>query len=134
MHFYKKWTEKLWLLGIIPLGVYFFILWKYSQNIPHWDDYAIINFVNKFHATDDFFEKIKLIFAQHNEHRIAFTRVIALIITQIHGSLNFQWMIVFGNLALVGILIVLVKFLKRNQLSINYIISNLFSDFPAFNL
>lgn len=114
--------ENIGLIGLIPIYLYFSNLLKYSQNIPHWDDYAIIHFVNKFHATDGFWEKLQLIFAQHNEHRIAITRIVALLITEINGNLNFQWMIVLGNLALVGILIVFIKFLKLNKLSINYII------------
>lgn len=111
-----------WLIGLIPIYLYFKSVFIYSQNIPHWDDYAIIDFVNRFNNSDSFFEKINLIFAQHNEHRIAFTRLIALLIYKLNGSLNFQWFIWFGNFGLVGILIVFYKFLTKIDFSINYLV------------
>ncbi|MES2796228.1 MAG: hypothetical protein V4683_09690 [Bacteroidota bacterium] len=111
-----------WLIGLIPIYLYYKNLLIYSQNIPHWDDYALINFINNYQESDSYFEKIQLIFAQHNEHRIAFTRIISLLIYKVNGSLNFQWMIWMGNFALLGILCIFYRFLKKNQISINYLV------------
>jgi hypothetical protein len=111
-----------WVLGLIPIFIYFNYLKVYGQNIPHWDDYAIRGFIDQFNASDSIGGKLTLIFAQHNEHRIAFTRIVALLIYKINGSLNFLWMIWIGNFALVGILILFIKVLKNNKLSSFYVI------------
>ncbi len=119
---FKVFWKYFWLLGLIPIYLYFKNISIYATNIPHWDDYAIINFLKKFNATSSFFEKTELLFAQHNEHRIAFTRLIALLIFWVKGSFDFRWMIWLGNLALIGILFLFYGFLKRNRLSINYLV------------
>jgi hypothetical protein len=119
---YKNIVWFFWIFGLIPIYFYFKNLLLFSQNIPHWDDYALIAFVNKYNLSSGFFEKVQLIFAQHNEHRIAFTRIVSLFIYKINGSLNFQWMIFVGNFALFGILYLFYSFLKNNRISINYLV------------
>ncbi len=111
-----------WLIVLIPIYLYFYNLYVYGQNIPHWDDYAIRTIVDKIHNSSSFFEKLRLVFAQHNEHRIAFTRIMALITVQIGGQINFLWMQWLGSFALIGMLYLFFKVLKANQLSGNYLI------------
>jgi hypothetical protein len=120
--FIKYSIRFFWVLGIIPIFLYFKNLFTYSQNIPHWDDYALIGFVNKYNATEGISAKISLLCAQHNEHRIAFTRLISLLIYNITGSLNFQWLQYFGSIALLAMLYLFYLVLKRNALSVNYLV------------
>ena len=120
---YDLFWKYFWLIGLIPICFYIKNIALYATNFPHWDDYAIISFLQKYYNSNGFVEKLQLIFAQHNEHRIAFTRIVALIIYKLKGNLDFVWMIWVGNMALIGILYLFYKFLKRNALSINYLVS-----------
>jgi hypothetical protein len=110
-----------WLIGVIPITIYYSYLAAYGQNIPHWDDYAIRNFIDSFNAKTSFLAKIQLIFSQHNEHRIAYTRIVALIIYWFCGLINFKYMMWVGNLSLLCILFLIYKVLKYNKLETFYI-------------
>lgn len=98
---------------ILPAIIYFQKINKYSVNLPYLDDYdAIIAFLNKF-VTVGFKEKIFLLFSQQNEHRIFLSRVIFFIYYKLFGTINFQDLILIGNLFLVGIFFILIHFIRK---------------------
>lgn len=101
------------LFILTPVFIYYWCFQKYAVNIPHWDDFAVRNSLAKFLQTNSFSEKISILFAQHNEHRIFVTRLASLIIFSITGTLNVKLLMFFGFLALVGILILFFKILKK---------------------
>lgn len=105
-------------LILIPIVAFWYIFNKYAINIPHWDDYAVRNSLISFLNTDSFTEKIKILFAQHNEHRIFLTRLTALFIYIIKDTLDFKWMMFLGNLSLVGIFILFFKISKKYNLTL----------------
>jgi|GEM_PF-571981 len=97
-------------IAVLPLGIFFWFFFRYSVNIPHWDDYdAILGPLMTFSELGNAKEKIALIFAQHNEHRVAFDRVIALLTFYLNGSIDFRLLMFIGNMGLVGLLLVLYK-------------------------
>ena len=71
----------------------------FGVNTPHWDDNAIRFFVQDF-SISHFFDLFKL----HNEHRIFFTRVVALKLNWLFGELNFKHMMFVGQVPLIGVL------------------------------
>jgi hypothetical protein len=72
----------------------------FATNVPVRDDYVLLMFVNEFQAASGL-EKLRLVFSLHNEHRIAVTRLISLIVQWISGSLDFRALLLVGNAALV---------------------------------
>lgn len=102
-------------LILIPLALFGYVFQKYAINIPHWDDLAVRNSLADFLTTDSFFQKIKILFAQHNEHRIFLTRIFALFIYAIKGTLDLKLLMLLGNLSLVGILVIFYRFIRHNN-------------------
>lgn len=107
---YNKATIFIFIAILLtPVLFYFSIIAKYSLNIPNLDDYdAILGFLVSFLESSAFTERAKLIFSQHNEHRIFFDRTVALVSYYLFGSVNFKTLIIIGNLGLVAILLLLL--------------------------
>lgn len=105
-------------LILIPLALFGYIFQKYAINIPHWDDLAVRNSLTDFLTTDSFFDKIRILFAQHNEHRIFLTRLFALLVYAIKGTLDLKMLMFLGNLSLIGILCIFYRFSRRNNLDL----------------
>jgi hypothetical protein len=103
-------------LVFIPLVFFGYIFQKYAINIPHWDDLAVRNSLAEYLTSNSFGHKISLLFAQHNEHRIFLTRVFALFVYLIQGTLDLKTLMLAGNLSLVGILFIFYRHNLRNQL------------------
>lgn len=101
---------------MIPLVFFGYIFQKYAINIPHWDDLAVRNSLAEWLTSDSLTHKIKLLFAQHNEHRIFLTRLFALFVYLIKGILDLKALMLLGNLALVGILFIFYRHNQRNRL------------------
>lgn len=104
------------LLTIAPIVLYFYFLSQYAVNIPKWDDHALKAFLLEFHDGDGFLAKFLTFFKQHNEHRIAFDRVITLLVANIHGSIEYRWLMWIGNFTLLGIIGVFLKVFQKNNL------------------
>ncbi len=97
-------------IGII--FIYFTIIFKLVVNIPIADDYmAILRFLVDYSDATTAMEKLKLLFAQHAEHRILFTRLTALFSFWIFGKVNFSFLILVGNFSLVMILFTISRLL-----------------------
>jgi hypothetical protein len=74
----KKFIFRLFCLLSIAL-IYEFSFIVFALNVPKWDDFALIHTISEFNASSSWFSKIQLLFKQHNEHRIFFTRVLSLL-------------------------------------------------------
>lgn len=104
--FKKKW---IFLPALIPIVIYFGWLNCYGINIPLFDDHAFKEFLLQWNKPDSILQKLQLLFSQHNEHRIAYTRIVILAIYGLTGQLNYVYLMWVGNWALLGILLVLYK-------------------------
>ncbi len=113
-----------WALFVIPFAVYFYIVFRYSLNIPIADDYdAALDFLNKFIQVQTLTEKITLLFSQHNEHRIVSTRIAFLIQYYLFQEINFKLSIVVGNIGWIFTVLTLVAYFQRSfNLSIDYLL------------
>jgi hypothetical protein len=98
------------ILFFIPVGVYFFFVIYFSENIPFMDDYdAILKFVIDFAGEESFLKRIHLVFAPHNDHRLVFLHLVVLAQYYVSGVINFQHLIILGNLSVIAILFILWK-------------------------
>jgi len=101
------------LLVTFALIFVYYQLWnRYAINIPKWDDHAFKATLLNFDKADSFGGKVYEIYRQHNEHRVALTRLVSVIDYKIFGHLNFEHLMFFGNLALLVIWWLLTRFFK----------------------
>ncbi|MEO5892816.1 MAG: hypothetical protein ABIQ31_21380 [Ferruginibacter sp.] len=105
-----------WVLNacvLIPPIFYFSIVNTYALNIPYSDDYdAILAFLNKFVSSGST-EKVALLFSQHNEHRILFSRIIFVLYYEAVGAISFRNLIFIGNIELAGVFIIIIYFIRK---------------------
>lgn len=90
------------LLLAIPTVFYFITIYKNAYNFPYEDDFnSALSFVADFAFSRlSFFEKLKLLFSQYNEHRIVFDRLVFLADYYLVGELNFRHLILIGNVSM----------------------------------
>jgi len=107
-----------WLLLSLPFALYLFYIFQYSVDVPLSDDYdAVLGFMNSFLQTENFGKKLGLLFAQHNEHRIVFDRIVFLVQYFIFGKTNFKHLILFGNAGWILTVLILV-FQQKKELNL----------------
>lgn len=112
----------IFCLILLPIVIFLLFFNKYAVNIPHWDDFAVRNSIAQILQTDSYIEKIKILFSQHNEHRIFTTRIAALIIYLIQGTINVKSLMFLGGCSLIGISILFYKILKKYTLKLIYFV------------
>lgn len=101
----------IWIF--IPLLPYFNMVNIYAVNLPYQDDYnAILEFLCKF-KTANVADKFSLMFSQHVEHRLFFSRIIYVLYNDVFGKVNFRDLIFIGNLELVGVFLLFIYFVKK---------------------
>lgn len=105
-----------WLLASLPVLANAWLIARYGLNVPKWDDHALRNFLVNFNQADGVAERLNLLLAQHNEHRIAYDRLVALVLYHLTGEINFVWLMVVGFLSLLGILFVFWKVSRESRL------------------
>jgi hypothetical protein len=99
---------------IIPMGIYAFLVINFSVNIPIWDDYdTVLAYLNMSDSL-----RYQSFFYQHNEHKIAWTRLVIEEYHRIFGEINFIHLIYLGNLALLFIFFLLSAIFKRQKNSL----------------
>lgn len=111
----------IYSLAAISVSFYYYTVMRYSNNIPIADDFdAVLDFMARFNESSSLSDKIALIFLQHNEHRIALTRLTVLANYWLFNNINFKTLIMIGNIGLIGILIVIfLSYNKRDSESNN---------------
>ena len=114
----KSTTYLAWAIIALPIILYFYFLSEYSLNIPKWDDHALKAFILEFENANGFLTKFQTFFKQHNEHRIAFDRLITLIVFKIHGTIDYRWLMWVGNFTLIGTLIIIYKIFQKQKASL----------------
>lgn len=92
-------------LAILFIIYFFYSFFGVTSNIPINDDYAVLENFTDLVNSDSFFEKIKLFFKQHNEHRILYDKICFFIDYKIFQQVNFNHLSLIGNLSLIGIFI-----------------------------
>lgn len=98
---------------IVPVIPFLLKVSEYAVNIPYMDDYdAILMFLCDFKQAN-FMHKIALLFSQHNEHRILFSRIVYVIYYMLTGTINFRTIIFIDNILLLGIYATMILFFRK---------------------
>ena len=118
----NKSTYFAWAIIALPIILYFYFLSEYSLNIPKWDDHALKAFILEFENANGFLAKFQTFFKQHNEHRIAFDRLITLIVFKTHGTIDYHWLMWVGNFTLIGTLFIFYKIFQKQKISLLFFV------------
>ena len=83
--------------GCVCAILYGLAVYQFAANAPFADDFdAILGFLNLYQESS-LSSNLNQIFAQHNEHRIAFNKIILIIYFSIFKKINFSDLIFIGN-------------------------------------
>ena len=103
------------LIILLPVIIYFMAWDYYAINIPKWDDHPLKGFIVSYASADNWKDKITALYKQHNEHRIALTRLFTWIDFYVFGKLNYRHLMLIGNVLLLGIIPLWHVLLKNNK-------------------
>ena len=82
-----------WLVILLPPAIYFYLIYSYSLNLPFADDFTILSQAIRIIQSTNFSEQFSLLFASHNEHRVAFTRLAFTLSYALFGEIDFSFLI-----------------------------------------
>ncbi|KAA6440155.1 hypothetical protein FEM33_05980 [Dyadobacter flavalbus] len=113
----------IWLfIAFLCTGTLFYYTFKSAINVPFIDDYnGLIDFIIQYAKAESIQKKIHFIFRQHNEHRIAFARLIVLLNYYISNSISFRHLALLGSINLIiiaGIFSIEAYKVRKNLLAI----------------
>ena len=108
-------AQSLWAWAVVLLPVIAFaVVWQYyAVNVPKWDDHALRAYLYFSDQETTLSGKIYQLFRQHNEHRIVYDRIVAVLDYRLFGKMSYVHLMVVGNLSLVGLLAVFGAVLVR---------------------
>jgi len=117
----KRETVVIGLFTLIVVTIHIAIINGYAVNIPNYDDYnAVLNFLLRFQDTDSWRDKINLVYAQHNEHRIVTDKIFILLDYCVFGKVSFRHLIFLSNTFLLSILVLLFIGHRASRKSMYY--------------
>ena len=108
----------LWIaLSAICATVYFYIVYRFSINIPMDDDFpALQNFLVRFVQAEDTGAKISLMFESGNMHRLLWMRLMVLLVYALCGTLNYSIYAFVTSLFLVGTGVLLCWVIRKSSM------------------
>ena len=109
------------LLILIPIALYYFTVFLFAVNVPLSDDFpAVLGFLGSFLSAAGISEKLRLLFFQHNEHRIVVNKLLTLALYKITGVIDFKLLIYLGNLLLLPAIYGVYLSFKKNKDKVKY--------------
>ncbi|MEO6287896.1 MAG: hypothetical protein ABIN80_17820 [Dyadobacter sp.] len=116
---HKLFVSILWTTLFAIIAIFWLSVYHFSYDFPFYDDFEnIVQFVFNYIQADGFQKKLSLLFEQNFEHRVIFAKLLTLSQYLLIGSLNIKWLIMLGNLSLLGVLFLLYQYLSKKQLSL----------------
>jgi hypothetical protein len=115
LRIFRKWTG----IGLIaaPIIYFFLILVSHTENIPYTDDFNLLETIYDFEHEPNLLKKVKILFSQVNQHRFAFERIVMLAMLYFTGTINIKAQILLGNPFLLGIMYLLFRTFRKEQIS-----------------
>lgn len=109
------------LVVALPALLFFYCISQFWVNVPQQDEYrTICQFLISFVETDSWQEKLSILFTSENESKPVYYRLYFLFWYYLSGSLDFRVLMFVGNLALVGMSLILYKQFKVLKVNILY--------------
>lgn len=98
-------------LIIVPPTIEFLYICRFSVDVPWWDEWALVDLLQSW-SRQDIGRVIALLWAQHNEHRPLFPRLIMLVLARLTGW-NICIEMYFGLLLSIMLLVVIGLIYKK---------------------
>ncbi|HVU53946.1 MAG TPA: hypothetical protein VHD83_02785 [Puia sp.] len=106
-----EWLIQGWM--IVPVVLFYREVSNNLTNIPVMDDYVIpLEYVIKF-SQASFWEKLNMLFAQAQEHRLVPSKLIYVSYYYLTGEINFRVLGLIGDLQLLGVAFAGIHFIKK---------------------
>lgn len=103
--------EDVWVF--FPAIPFFIVAFRNAPNIPIMDDYdAILNFLNQWRGAG-LPDRLSLLFLQHNEHRLLYSRIMYVLYYSITGNINFRNLILLADMQLTVVASVCIYFVRH---------------------
>lgn len=117
--YYKLFTYAIWTILFAVIAVFWFSVFTLSFNFPFYDDFEnIVQFILRFRESSGIWDKVVLLFEQNFEHRVLFSKLVTLLQYALTGQVNIRWLIVLGNISLLGISALFYTFYREQKLSL----------------
>ena len=105
----------------LPFALFYINVIRYSVDVPVHDDYGIfLGLIQSWLKPGSLIERFSLIFAQHNEHRVAFARLVTLVEYYLTGKVNFSVLTTFGTIGW-GLVVALICYVLVKQYSLSFV-------------
>lgn len=105
-------------IAIFPPIILLILIGLFSVNVPWFDDFdPFIDFPYKWISTNSWVERIGLLFAPNNEHRMVFGKGLAILYYYLTGTVNFTYLHVVGFVFTLGTAFIFFKVFRQNSLS-----------------
>ena len=114
LHYPDGNLNRMQLLAAIPIISYFAYFFYYGIDAPQFDDFQTV--VRSAITFDSAENRLRWLIAQYGEHRIAYVRLVAVLVEHLTGHINFVWMGLIGNTSLIGVAIILFKWFRKWRL------------------
>lgn len=99
----------------LPFIIYYVNVIAYGVDVPIQDDFDIFGFLFNWLSSHTLLQKLQWLIMQHNEHRMAFQRLIALAEYRVSGRVDFAFLTLFGSLGW-GLAVVLIALWLNERL------------------
>jgi hypothetical protein len=107
----------------IIIALFYFACYQYTYNFFYQDDFHLLRFVTIFQDESvGFYDKIKTLYDQHNEHRIIIPRLFVLFDYYLQGHLDWQVLNTVAALYYLGIFTLFALVIRKIKLPIWYIL------------
>lgn len=113
--FKKYWWQYLCVL--IPVFVFWQMLFTYAINVPWFDDVEVFPGALVIWLKTDAWGGMKEMFRPNNEHRMLPGKLAGVLCYQLTGQLNMRWLALAANLNLMGILVLFWRVFRNLSLS-----------------
>lgn len=111
-----------WIGVLLPPAFYLYLVYSYSLNLPFADDFTNMAHTISIIQSENFSDKLYNLFSQDGEHRVVFNRLAYILSSFIIWEIDFKFLIIFGNVALLALLYLFFKILKVPHHNLFYFI------------
>lgn len=110
-----SWLGRLYavVFTLLPIATLIWAWTSLAVNVPKWDDHIFKFFLLKLETETSPLGWFRQVIKQHNEHRIAYDRLLAWADYTLFGKLSFKRLMIYGDLSLLALVALFGLLLKR---------------------
>jgi len=104
-----------WIVALVPIVCLIASVAIYKVDVPHWDQWCLVPYLDKYFSGT---LTLRDLWAQHNEHRLLFPRIIMILLAAYTGW-NISYELAVNILLAVGIFGTLAYYIKKLETQID---------------